>query len=134
MRTVAKVLGWIGVVLLMLAGGLAGGIYLYAHETVKELAPHSRAVIVAQQKLSVPLPGQPAIALVLGYDKRFAGVDRFGNSRSDTVMLLRADPKTKTVSMLSFRATCSSTSTVPVTRCTATGSTPRSPSAARRAR
>jgi len=39
---------------------------------------------------------------VLGYDKRFAGVDRFGNSRSDTVMLLRADPKTKTVSMLSF--------------------------------
>ena len=47
------------------------------------------------------LPGQAAIALVVGYDQR-AGKEFSDVSRSDTVMLIRADPGTKTISLLSF--------------------------------
>src|SRR5207248_9892794 len=46
-------------------------------------------------------PGHAAIALILGYDHR-AGEAKGTPSRSDTVMLLRADPQTKSISMLSF--------------------------------
>ena len=42
----------------------------------------------------------PADALVIGYDHRPG--DGNSPSRSDTVMLLRADPNTNTISMLSF--------------------------------
>ncbi len=42
----------------------------------------------------------PAVALVIGYDHR-AG-DGNSPSRSDTMMLIRADPVTKTISLLSF--------------------------------
>jgi LCP family protein required for cell wall assembly len=61
---------------------------------------HSREVIAAEPTLDVPLPHHAAIALVLGYDHR-AGE---GNapSRSDTMMLLRTDPATHTISMLSL--------------------------------
>ena len=38
---------------------------------------------------------------MIGYDHR-AGVEREPPSRSDTVMLIRADPATKTISLLSF--------------------------------
>ena len=42
------------------------------------------------------------MALVLGYDRRTHGVDAGGGSRSDTIMLIRADPDKKVISMLSF--------------------------------
>ena len=56
---------------------------------------------VAAKRLDVALPGQPATALVIGYDKR-ANEAKGDPSRSDTVMLVRADPDTKSVSLLSF--------------------------------
>ena len=56
---------------------------------------------IAAKRLDVALPGQPATALVVGYDRR-AGEGAGTRSRSDTVMLVRADPKTKSVSLLSF--------------------------------
>ena len=56
---------------------------------------------VAAKRLDVALPGQPATALVIGYDKR-AGEGKGTTSRSDTIMLVRADPETKSISMLSF--------------------------------
>lgn len=98
---VGRILSWIGVVLAVIATGTAGGLYLYAHETVKALGPKTRDVQKAVETLDVPLPGEPATALVIGYDHR---IDEGKNapSRSDTLMLVRADPDAKTISMLSF--------------------------------
>jgi LCP family protein required for cell wall assembly len=79
--------------------GAAGGAYLYYHESVQAVAAHSKDVKIASKHLDVPLPNQPAIALVVGYDKRKGDTDR---GRSDTLMLLRADPTTDAISMLSF--------------------------------
>ena len=49
----------------------------------------------------MPTPDQPTVALVIGYDKRLGPESSIG-SRSDTVMLLRADPQKKVISMMSF--------------------------------
>ena len=103
-RLVGKVFGWIALALLVVGSGLAGGLYLYGHETLNAIAPHSQGVIASTKLLTkVPPPSQPATALLIGYDAR-AGVDGFGasGSRSDTVMLIRADPQLNTLSMLSF--------------------------------
>jgi len=84
----------------VVVGGVAG-VYLWLHESAAAIAPHSPGVKAAQKDLSAPLPGQAAIALVIGYDHR-ANEAKGTPSRSDTVMLLRADPGTKSISMLSF--------------------------------
>jgi LCP family protein required for cell wall assembly len=97
-----RVLGWLVVALMMCAGGLAGGLYLYFHESVAAVAADTPELKVAQKRLSIPVAGEPATALVIGYDRRYSGVDANENSRSDTIMLVRADPKTKSISMLSF--------------------------------
>ncbi len=62
---------------------------------------HSKDVILAEPQLHVLLPHQAAVALVVGYDQR-AGAEHSNVSRSDTVMLLRADPATHSASLLSF--------------------------------
>src|SRR5579871_4716444 len=85
------------VVGLALAAG--GGAYLWYHHTVSSLKAHSTGVKIAQKELDVTLPGHAAIALVVGYDQR-AGVAYSSVSRSDTVMLIRADPQTKTITLL----------------------------------
>ena len=97
---------WVGRIILALtafallvASGAAGGLYLYWHQSVAAVAAHSKDVKLAAKHLDIPLPNQPAIALVVGYDKRHGDTDR---GRSDTMMLLRADPTTKSISMLSF--------------------------------
>jgi LCP family protein required for cell wall assembly len=99
--TVLRVLGWAAVVLATCAAGVAGGAYLYLHESVAAVAPRSEEVKEAQKTLKTPLPGQPATALVIGYDRR-KGEAKGTPSRSDTLMLVRADPGRKTISMLSF--------------------------------
>jgi LCP family protein required for cell wall assembly len=102
--TAAKVFGWILLALVVVVTGLAGGLYLYAHETLNAIAPHSAAIKKSQKDLaSVPAPSEAAVALVIGYDAR-AGSEGFGlaDSRSDTIMLIRADPQSNTLSMLSF--------------------------------
>ena len=96
-----RILGWSALVLAVLVGGTAGGAYLYLHESVAAVAPRSVEVKKALKELKVALPGQPATALVIGYDRRkeeAAGTP----SRSDTLMLVRADPGEKTISLLSF--------------------------------
>ena len=85
----------------MLASGVAGGVYLSFHERVGEIAANTPAVKRAAQKLAVPLPGQPAVALVIGYDHRISDGEG-APSRSDTMMLVRADPDTDSISLLSF--------------------------------
>jgi LCP family protein required for cell wall assembly len=101
--TAAKIFGWILLALVIVVTGLAGGLYLYAHETLSAIAPHSVAVKKSTKDLAVPAPSEAAVALVVGYDAR-AGVDGFAakDSRSDTIMLIRADPQTNTLSLLSF--------------------------------
>ena len=58
-------------------------------------------VKVAAKRLDIAPAGEPATALVIGYDKR-ANEAKGDPSRSDTIMLVRADPDTKSVSLLSF--------------------------------
>ena len=83
------------------AVGVAGGAYLYLHESVAAVAPRSVDVRVTAKRLDLPIAGQPATALVIGYDRR-AGDAKGTPSRSDTLMLVRANPKNDTISMLSF--------------------------------
>ena len=97
-----RIVLWIGVAAATVAAGLAGGAYLYLEqELVEGVQVHSPEVREAAQTLDVAPAGHPATALVIGYDKR-AGKEAELTGRSDTVMLLRADPITNTVSMLSF--------------------------------
>ena len=100
-RLVLQILGWAALVLCVLVGGTAAGAYLYLHESVAAVAPRSVEVKAAAKRLDVPLPGQPATALVIGYDHR-ANEAKGTPSRSDTLMLVRADPGEKTISLLSF--------------------------------
>jgi LCP family protein required for cell wall assembly len=103
-RLIGRVFGWIMLAILVVASGLAGGLYLYGHESLNAIAPHSIQVKRAQADLtSVPAPTEPATALIVGYDQR-AGSEGFGlkDSRSDTLMLVRADPQQNTLSLLSL--------------------------------
>ena len=87
----------------MVALGLAGGYYLYLDTSVEKLNVTSPEVKKAQKELAqVPPPDEPAIALVVGYDRRLEDVKLGNPSRSDTLMLVRADPTTDSISMLSF--------------------------------
>jgi LCP family protein required for cell wall assembly len=100
-RIVGRILFWIVTAVLVVVVGGVAGVYLWLHESVAAIAPHSSGVKEAQKELAPPPPGKAAIALVIGYDHR-ANEAKGTPSRSDTVMLLRSDPSTKTVSMLSF--------------------------------
>jgi len=100
-RTVRTVFGWAFVFLLMCAGAAGGGAYLWFHESVAAVVAKTPDVKVAAKQLDVAPPGEPATALVVGYDAR-KGVDEGVQSRSDTVMLVRADPQTQSISLLSF--------------------------------
>jgi LCP family protein required for cell wall assembly len=92
---------WTILVALVAAGGAAGGAYLYGHQAIEAIQPHSVADKRAARDLSVALPGQPTTALVVGTDKR-RGPEAADTGRSDTLMLVRADPQTNSISMLSL--------------------------------
>jgi LCP family protein required for cell wall assembly len=92
---------WLALVLIGVALGGVGGAFLWLDESIGALQAHSPAVKRAQKQLAVPLPGRPAIALLLGDNQR-AGPESSAGGRSDTIMLIRADPATKTISLLSI--------------------------------
>jgi LCP family protein required for cell wall assembly len=101
MRRIGRVFGFVLLALIVVGTGFGGGIYLWLHEAVGAINYHGHdRTQVIQQLQPKDLPNQPTIALVLGYDHRTGQ----GNapSRSDTMMLLRADPRTDTISMLSL--------------------------------
>jgi LCP family protein required for cell wall assembly len=82
-------------------GGLRTvGRIIYTDENAHAFAPRSVQTARAAKSLNIPSAGEPANALVIGYDHRPS--DGNAPSRSDTVMLLRADPNANTISMLSF--------------------------------
>ncbi len=97
-----RVLGIVAAGVAALVVSLVGGIYLWLHESVAAVSAHSADVKAAQTTLDgVPPANKAAIALVIGYDRRH-GEAEGTPSRSDTMMLLRADPQTDTISMLSL--------------------------------
>ncbi|HVA31608.1 MAG TPA: LCP family protein [Gaiellaceae bacterium] len=100
---IARAFGWILLALVIVVSGLAGGAYLYGHETLNSIAAHTPGVVASQKDLKAPTASEPAVALLIGYDAR-AGAGGYGaaDSRSDTIMLVRADPRTDTLSLLSF--------------------------------
>jgi LCP family protein required for cell wall assembly len=88
-------------VLTSAALAIAGGSYLYFHQSIAAVQASTPDVKAAQKALDIPKANAPAIALVIGYDHR-AGIESGNPSLSDTLMLIRADPVTKTISLLSF--------------------------------
>jgi len=97
--------GWLVLALAVVGAGIAGGAYLYTHETLASISTHTKVIKNADNQLkAIPSPNAPAIALVAGYDVRgkTAGANPYAGSNSDTLMLLRADPNTNTLSLLSF--------------------------------
>jgi LCP family protein required for cell wall assembly len=100
-RIVGRIVFWLLVALLVAAGALAGGAWLFINQSVEAVRAHSQAVKEAEAILDVAKPNEPTVAIVIGYDQR-AGRQKSLGSRSDTVMLVRADPAMKTISMLSF--------------------------------
>jgi LCP family protein required for cell wall assembly len=99
LRTVGRVLLFLLAACVAVVLGIAGGTYLWAVESVAATSPQEE-VKVASRRLNIPLPNQPKVALVIGYDHRPG--DGNAPSRSDTLMLLRADPDGNTLSLLSF--------------------------------
>jgi len=102
----AHIFGWILLALVVVATGLAGGLYLYTHETLDALGAHThRAKQTSKDKNVQPVasPTEPATALIIGYDTR-KGVDAAAGqeTRSDTLMLVRGDPTNNTLSLMSF--------------------------------
>jgi LCP family protein required for cell wall assembly len=98
--TIGRAFFWMMAVVLVLVTGAAGGLYLWAHDSISATAPKSVAVKRAAKTLQAVDPGQPAIAAVIGADHRY--LDGKFPGRSDTIMLIRTDPRNKTISMLSL--------------------------------
>jgi len=102
LRIVGSVFGWLLVVVLVTLGGLAGGLWLWGEQSLADTRPQTKEEQEAEKILdAVPPADQPAVAIVIGYDWRKKEWKK-EESRSDTIMLIRADPRAKTISMLSF--------------------------------
>jgi len=100
-RTIGRTLAWAGVAVLVVLVGFVGAAYLRAHQFVEAIGPHTRAERVAAKRLNVAVPGRATVALLIGSDHR-GGDPGAAGSRSDTLMLVRADPGSKSISMLSL--------------------------------
>ena len=85
-------------ILLLAIGGVVG---YWAHGLVGQISHLDPNVKQAAGNLQeLPTANQPAVGLVIGSDKR-AG-DGPNDSRSDTLMLVRIDPQTHYISLLSL--------------------------------
>ncbi|MEP6812148.1 MAG: LCP family protein [Actinomycetota bacterium] len=104
--TFGRVFGWIILAILVVASGIGGGLYLYGHETLGALAAKTPGAIAASKDKNlqpIATPSEPATALIVGYDARKgADATSAAESRSDTIMLVRADPTNNTLSIMSF--------------------------------
>src|SRR5438874_6187654 len=98
---VRAVLLWTMLATLIVAGGAAGAAYLKTHQFLVAISPKTKIDRAAAKRLDAALPGQPTIALVIGTDRR-KGAQADLTGRSDTLILVRADPATKAISLLSF--------------------------------
>jgi LCP family protein required for cell wall assembly len=102
--TILRGFGWLVLAVVVIASGIGGGLYLYTHETLASISTKTKDIRQTDKGLAIARPNAPAIALVAGYDVRgkVSGANPYAGSNSDTLMLMRADPKTDTLSLLSF--------------------------------
>ncbi|MDX6376567.1 MAG: polyisoprenyl-teichoic acid--peptidoglycan teichoic acid transferase [Gaiellaceae bacterium] len=105
-RRVLRFFLWTFLVLGLVTATGAGAFYFYLRNAVDQITeaktPDEKGAAASLQdpsiSTSLPSAKRPVIFLLIGQDRR-PGEAR---GRSDTLMLVRVDPKTKTVSMLSF--------------------------------
>ena len=88
------------IVVAVMIGALAAVAFYAKHEIDDLVTPKTAAMRKAQGELKAPLPGQPTNILLIGSDHRSGDAET--DKRSDTLLLVRLDPKRKTISMLSF--------------------------------
>src|SRR5438034_3685697 len=100
-QVVRTVVLWVILSAVVVAGGAAGAAYLKTHQFISAISPKTRVDRAAAKRLDAAIPGQPTIALVIGTDRR-KGIEADLTGRSDTLILVRADPSTNSLSMLSF--------------------------------
>ncbi len=101
LRRLERGAAWVLALLVALGLGLGGGLFLWFHESLVAVAGTSPDMRRAAKELDVTLPGKAAIALVLGDNQR-TGIEASAGGRSDTILLVRADPATNTISLLSL--------------------------------
>ena len=107
-RRVLRFALWTFLVLGLVTATGAGAFYYYVSDVVDKITlpktPDEKAALASLQDPSIdtklPAATRPVIFLLIGQDRRKEFGEKRG--RSDTLMLVRVDPKTKTVSMLSF--------------------------------
>lgn len=88
------------VVLAVVLGAVAAALFYAKHEIDDFVKADTPVELATQKELKAALPGRATNILLLGSDHRTgtAATDR----RSDTLMLMRLDPKRKSISLLSF--------------------------------
>ena len=98
-----RILRWTLAVVLMSGVTVGGAVAYYVWNRLERITTTNDPNLKAADKqlAAVVDPAtQPAVALVLGYDKRYGSGSARGHS--DTLMLIRVDPKTKILSLLSL--------------------------------
>jgi hypothetical protein len=93
------VVGGVGALLVIAILGVVGYGYWYVQDTVTAMTHSSnKQQQEAQNGLAIATTNEPITALIIGEDHRPGE----SGGRSDTMMMVRIDPRTKTISMLSF--------------------------------
>jgi anionic cell wall polymer biosynthesis LytR-Cps2A-Psr (LCP) family protein len=98
---VAAIFLWTVLAVVIIGAAAGGAAYLKGHQFVAAISPKTKADIAAAKRLDLADPSQPTIALVIGTDRR-KGREAELTGRSDTLILVRADPINKSLSLLSF--------------------------------
>jgi LCP family protein required for cell wall assembly len=91
--------GWSLWALAAIAVSVLAGSYIYLDETLQAAAPNTPQAIKARARLKPVLPGKPTNVLLIGSDTRPSEGDP---GRSDSLILVRMDPRRDFISMLSF--------------------------------
>ena len=89
-----------GTLLLIVVAVVAAGFFLFYHDYTQLSTPPPSFRAAEKQIDNLPEAGAPAIALVIGSDHRYT--DGSAPARSDTLMLVRLDPRTHLISLLSL--------------------------------
>jgi len=98
---VAAIFLWTLLAAVIVGAAAGGAAYLKGHQFVEAISPKTKLEIAAAKRLDLADPSQPTIALVIGTDRR-KGFQSELTGRSDTLILVRADPINKSLSLLSF--------------------------------
>ncbi len=89
-----------GTLVLVVAAVVAAALFLFYHDYTRLTTPPPSFVHAENQIDNLPQANAAAIALVIGSDHRYA--DGSAPARSDTLMLVRIDPRTHLISLLSL--------------------------------